>query len=408
MTETPKWLKRIQENSWEPELLISGGAFFTLLTLGDNFVYWFRDIRELMGIHFPGMNLIVFFVIVAMEGITFLFLFHLLIRAYWTGLIGISYVFPKGIKLNDKKPLLHQFKYAIRDASDLTGYIEKIETVASLVFGITIRFVMSAIAMAITLTAIALIIFQINYLASIVTLLLVGSILIIYVIDILTDMGIRRSPTFGRYYYPLYRFLDIISFSFVFRPITQVLLSNLKPKKILPIALLIMIPSFFSTYNVMTQTQLIKPYYAGKLYDHKSILEGSYIPYHYLNQWEEGNFKPRFQLGRDIVEEYPTLMIFIEYTAIYDDSLVPLQEKESITIEDFKQSFRVLIDDTLLDLDELTFGKNPKTDRLGLIGYFDMSDLKAGKHLVTFEVQQVTETSSEWIKAYPSIPFWKD
>ena len=29
--ETPSWLKNLQENSWELELLISGGAIFTLI-----------------------------------------------------------------------------------------------------------------------------------------------------------------------------------------------------------------------------------------------------------------------------------------------------------------------------------------------------------------------------------------
>jgi len=34
----PKWLRRLQENSWEMELLISGGAIFSLFQLSDLYV----------------------------------------------------------------------------------------------------------------------------------------------------------------------------------------------------------------------------------------------------------------------------------------------------------------------------------------------------------------------------------
>ena len=34
--QIPKWLKQIMENSWELELLISGGAIFSLFQLSGN------------------------------------------------------------------------------------------------------------------------------------------------------------------------------------------------------------------------------------------------------------------------------------------------------------------------------------------------------------------------------------
>ena len=54
----PKWLKRIQENSWEPEILISGGAILALFTLSDDFLNWFEDVRHFFHLELPGLTVL--------------------------------------------------------------------------------------------------------------------------------------------------------------------------------------------------------------------------------------------------------------------------------------------------------------------------------------------------------------
>jgi|GEM_PF-3101620 len=408
MSKRPKWLKRIQENSWEPELLISGGAFFTLLTLSDNFIYWFRDIRVLMGIDFPGTKIIIFLITVAIEGITYLFLFHLIIRAYWTGVIGISYVFPDGIKLNPDKPIHPKFLYTLEDAQHLERYIDKIESVASLVFGITIRFVMSAIGIAIAATLITIAIPQVESIIALVFLAILTLMVLIYLIDVFSNMGIRRSR-FASLYYPIYRFVDTITFSFVFRPVTQTLMTHLNPGKIIPIVIVILFFSTTSAYRTLTQHKLIRNIYAGRMYENELDEATSYIPYRYINHWKTGDIKPPFQIGRDVVVEYPTLMVFIEYLPFYDDTLFPIKNaNQDVTPEFFRSCFRVSIDGQNLDLNELDFGKNPKTNRLGLIGYYNVSAFSAGKHYMRFDAHVVDGLSSRWVEGYEQIPFWKD
>jgi hypothetical protein len=45
--KVPKWLKKLQENSWELELLISGGAIFSLFQLTDVFLNWMNALGAL-------------------------------------------------------------------------------------------------------------------------------------------------------------------------------------------------------------------------------------------------------------------------------------------------------------------------------------------------------------------------
>ena len=44
--QIPKWLKQIMENSWELELLISGGAIFSLFQLSGSWVNWIESTNE--------------------------------------------------------------------------------------------------------------------------------------------------------------------------------------------------------------------------------------------------------------------------------------------------------------------------------------------------------------------------
>ena len=52
----PKWVKSVQENSWELELLISGGAIFSLYQLSEFYIDWIQHIR--MTNHFAGAGML--------------------------------------------------------------------------------------------------------------------------------------------------------------------------------------------------------------------------------------------------------------------------------------------------------------------------------------------------------------
>ncbi len=96
--KTPKWLENIQNNSWEPEILISGLsiAFFFILP---KYIYNFTA----MLIQDFGANVVLTSVqhglmIFIITSLQVLFLGHLTLRGFWAGLVGLSYVFPNGVR----------------------------------------------------------------------------------------------------------------------------------------------------------------------------------------------------------------------------------------------------------------------------------------------------------------------
>src|SRR5436190_17320790 len=98
---TPKWLKRIQENSWEAEILISGGAIFSLFQLGDfagQYVLHIKEIRQTAGLNETAM-----FLFMGINGITIGFITHLILRAFWVGLVCLNFAYPAGINFSKLK-----------------------------------------------------------------------------------------------------------------------------------------------------------------------------------------------------------------------------------------------------------------------------------------------------------------
>ena len=94
-TPIPEWLKHLQENSWELELLISGGAVFTLVQFPESLIGWVRSVRVITDL--LGANMFLITSMTAIKILTNGFILHLLLRSFWLALVCINFVFPQGI-----------------------------------------------------------------------------------------------------------------------------------------------------------------------------------------------------------------------------------------------------------------------------------------------------------------------
>ena len=90
--QTPKWLKRIQENSWEAEILISGGAVFSLFQLAELLVKEAEYLKEVTP--FRGLDETLIITMIILRGVTIGFIIHLLLRGFWIGLVCLNSVYP--------------------------------------------------------------------------------------------------------------------------------------------------------------------------------------------------------------------------------------------------------------------------------------------------------------------------
>ena len=96
--KTPGWLLEIQNKSWEPEIIISG-ITLTFLFFMPTHVYNFcamliqdHGVLEILGRSYYMISMTI------LTGLKIVLIVHLALRGYWTGFIGLSYVFPHGVK----------------------------------------------------------------------------------------------------------------------------------------------------------------------------------------------------------------------------------------------------------------------------------------------------------------------
>jgi hypothetical protein len=128
---TPEWLKRVQENSWEPEILLSGLVLIGLLQLPA----MIRRASEFYRAETLSGNLLGVFT--ALEQIVYVLVFglvvHLFLRSVWVGLIGLTYTFPKGIK-PESLGYHKKFEDKVRQLPDTESQIILLEKVCSSIF----------------------------------------------------------------------------------------------------------------------------------------------------------------------------------------------------------------------------------------------------------------------------------
>jgi hypothetical protein len=126
---TPDWLLETQNKSWEPEIIISG-ITLTLLFLLPQHIYNFcamliqdHGVLEILGRSYYLITMTI------LTGLKIILIIHLILRGYWTGLIGLSYVFPHGVK---RENLMKAQQQAIFEKPE--DMVIRIEKTCSLLF----------------------------------------------------------------------------------------------------------------------------------------------------------------------------------------------------------------------------------------------------------------------------------
>lgn len=140
-TDGKSWLQLVTEQSWEPELLISGLAIYSTLQLPgllhEAYAYYRFNLQAGTGVLDETLPLIIFSLFTTVTYLLCIFFVtHFLIRAFWVGFIGLKSVYPEGIRY---RKLPYSDYYVARAREKLGSADEmatKIDRIASLVFSV--------------------------------------------------------------------------------------------------------------------------------------------------------------------------------------------------------------------------------------------------------------------------------
>ena len=132
----PKWLRKLERESWQAELIISGLAIIgslqlpTLLDQAETYCLLNYD-RDTLFICY--IAAVYWRILIA--GLIVLFIFHFIVRALWIGLVGLNSVYPGGFKPNER--FSPHFQKKLREEfGDVDGFIQSLDRLGSGLFGI--------------------------------------------------------------------------------------------------------------------------------------------------------------------------------------------------------------------------------------------------------------------------------
>lgn len=387
----PKWLKTIQLNSWEAELLISALVLYALFQI-PNYLDWYSHT------HFQrGSELIRIFRILE-KGIQLLqigYITHISVRGIWVASVGFSYVFPHGIN-SANLGFKGKFKKELEKNPSLVKNVLRLEELSSMIYGLSFTFFGLFIGLSSFLLFFILVFtFFAPYSPSSVTenptffgifsLIYALTSLLVF-IDFITSGLFRRKDWAIDWFYPIARFYRIITLSFLYRRSLLVLISNLKGWKARLVSLFIGLIIF----GYMEILDEIKD--SSKEAYVESAAHGEFNVANYENLQSSDNYFVA-SIQSDIVSQ-SYLKLFLKDVSVFGNmSDSPFDRDEVKWDQQHSDSCSYFLNKWLiLEVDSIEYTKpnwvksqHASTLAFGFHTYLDLDSLMRGAHRLTIQ-----------------------
>ncbi len=152
--KTPDWLIKAQNKSWEPEIIISGITLTFLFLLSKHIYNFFGMLIQDYGVFDAISNSLYNVSIIMLNSLKIILIVHLILRGIWTGFVGLSYVFPEGVK---KENLPKSERNNEHEKPE--DFVIQIEKICSLLFSFIFSSVSSVLGLLLAFVPIILLFF---------------------------------------------------------------------------------------------------------------------------------------------------------------------------------------------------------------------------------------------------------
>ena len=384
------WLARVQEQSWEPEIIISGIVLFALYQIPgligqlEHFLTNYS-----LSIFSAGTvdDTLVSLLMVANIWLIIGFTAHLFLRSVWVAYVGLSYVYKEGIRV-DRLRFRERYKQLLFKDTGFRSNIIRLERVCSTTFAVSFLLFMCVLGAFFALSIVALLVSlfiklfpdhdSLSWLDPLLTL-----VMLVFIIDFVTLGWLKRIPYFSKVYYPLYRLMSWLTLSPLYRQIYYGLISNLPKWKAALGMISFIVVSIFMVYSIRTETNVVDVL-SLRLSD---TADQAMFPGHYENLMAD---RPSnvIQIPSDVIKENHLRVFVVHRSAFEDRYIKPLcnyeARQDSVDENELKMEcldafYDLKLDSQLVAADFIYF-HNARTNQEGLIAYLDIAHLDKGRH----------------------------
>lgn len=390
----PKWLVDIQQNSYLPELMISGTVIFSMSYLGSQIENISMNIKQFL--HIPGGALLymslTFMLFCAYVTVKWGFIVHFLLRAFWVSQIGLSYVFPQGVN-PDKIKQPKSFKKNLN--LEISGNIIKIEKWASSLFSLMILlsfFMLSSI--------LACIVIALGFYVNLYFGFLVLSVFILYLIDLISFRALRNVKTLTSVFRIVHLIISFSTLTFIYRNIYYIYQVKLGKLRLNLILLLVFGFGFVAAYpsvsRIMHWPNILEfRDYVAKTDSHEyedKLKENEIISFAAINSYKVDNSLSVFVtytkkldilLEQDFTDSIDDSLYHNEYATKNIEKGLKVKEAFFYQSEKVSQLADLIIDDNLCTDIFWVLEENDITGQLGFRTEIDLNGVSKGFHVLT-------------------------
>lgn len=387
----PKNLTDIYSKLWEVEILISGGAFFTLYQFSD-----FLSSLLLKLLSLGSFGGLIGFLVLGARILAIYFAIHLCFRGFWLALVSLGRIFSRGINA-DRLRLVEPFYSVAKDFS-LSKRISDLDRLCSLIFAWAITFAVILVGLTFTFsvaTAPALIAktFFPDLRKSMAFRILMMAILasvFVFLTDTFVFGFLRKTNVLARFYYPIYRFWNVVSLGFAWRPNLQIIFSNAKSRSIAIAQALGMTLVVFIISGKSREGDLVSLFDDRMNSTERVVVEEK----RYMDKAESDQWNGASIQSDVITEGY--LKVYFDYQFLDDPKIDSLKSEKKL----LSQVITLSIDDSVCN-NVQWIGISKINGEKGIQAVLDVSALEKKLHFLKIE-----RTPKDKLNDI-SIPFWK-
>ncbi|MCC2547384.1 hypothetical protein LJY25_13090 [Hymenobacter sp. BT175] len=393
-TTTPKWIQELQESSWELELLISGGAIFSLIQASGFFIDAVQSLKITTWL--PGMDLFLLLGVLGIQVLTLSFGLHLVLRAVWVALVCVTYLYPGGAapeRVRWRRP----FRSAAPSGSYLHLLIVRFNRVCATVMFLAI---ISTLLLGGLMLIVGVTLMLPGLFISIrppgwyylYTDVLVG-ILVLYLLDLVGFGALRRVPVLAEVLFPVFWLFDRISLRVVIQPALWLFASHVPRLRMAGLLAAFMAVALLYSYAVLYQSLHLPNAFDRRTYRRQMapgplMLHGTYR--------DELNGEPLrgASIPSKLIDK-PFLELFMVYRKEFDRDLLERPDTDYLS-----ELVVVSIDDSVYQRVDWYPTRKQTNDQLGITAMLPIGKLRVGPHrlLITSRVDSTRRQT---------IPFWK-
>lgn len=352
-SDKPEWLEKLEAESWQAEMIVSGIAIFGSLQLpaliGDLIDYELYELPETLMWPAYFMNIYLYIGVLLLIGG---FLIHFVLRALWIGMVGFNSVFPEGIQRNTQVLSESFLDRLIADYGDVNGYIKRLDKICSSLFALAFAGAYTMLAICISILAFLLLSFGVHYFLprfSVLQILAVfGGVFFGFSLlnSLFTIKSLRESAFAKRWHYPISMTFSRLLYNFAARPVLTIQYTSLTGsdiKRYLGGVGVIMIGCMLATIPIVLQSRA--PFFLDKVYwrhgSDPSLLRTSA----YANTLTDQSLLLAPLLESDELTDNRSVWIFVplperELTVLEEQCSLPAVERGELESSEFRRQRR--------------------------------------------------------------------